>query len=145
MLFKGYPSPRRVAPYSWPLTHTLDPDPCWDPWLQTPNTASPYFTVSQNALEWLSLLPEESVTSHSSPPYSYPSFSGSLILGFYLFILATPWGLQDLSCLPRDWTLALGSESTVSYPWTTREFPGFYLKLLLYCVSPYLKLCMPAW
>ena len=30
----------------------------------------------------------------------------------FFFFLATPWGLQDLSSPTRDWTRALGSEST---------------------------------
>ena len=136
-----YHSPRRVAPHSWPLI------PDWDPWLQTPNTASPYFIVSQKALEWLSLLPQESLLS----ALPILGVSDSWILDFvylfiYLFIHSFIHSALRAACgILVLWPGIEPGASAVRAPspnhWTTREFSGFYLKLLLlYCVGPYLKL-----
>ena len=43
---------------------------------------------------------------------------------FLFFFLAAPHSLWDLSSLTRGRTWALSNESTESYRWTSREFPG---------------------
>ena len=49
-----------------------------------------------------------------------------LSLSYFIFFLATPRSLQDLSSSTRDRTQAPGSESAKSNHWTAREFPLSY-------------------
>ena len=50
--------------------------------------------------------------------------------------MATPWSLQDLSSLTRDWTRSLAVIAPTPNHWTSREFP----KLILECIMFFLAL-----